>query len=78
MAFCLVGILSVGILSFHRKMHQPWLFAGLRNPLQLCSWAARKWRENEEMKRKLRENEEMEREENGKKREKGRRGRSRK
>ena len=35
--------------------------AGLRNLLQPCSRAARKWRENEEMKRKWRENEEIER-----------------
>ena len=32
---------------------------GLRNPLEPWSRAARKWRENEEMKRKLRENVEM-------------------
>ena len=35
--------------------------AGLQKLLQLCSGAARKWRENEEMKRKWRENEEIER-----------------
>ena len=35
--------------------------AGLRNPLEPWSRAARKWRENEEMKRKWRENEEMKR-----------------
>ena len=34
---------------------------GLRESLQHCSPAARKWRENEEMKRKWRENEEIER-----------------
>ena len=34
---------------------------GLRNLLQPCSRAARKWRENEEIKRKWRENEEIER-----------------
>ena len=34
---------------------------GLRESLQPCSRAARKWRENEEMKRKWRENEEIER-----------------
>ena len=37
------------------------LEAGCHNPLQPCSRAARKWRENEEMKRKWRENEEKER-----------------
>ena len=35
--------------------------AGLRNPLEPWSRAARKWRENEEMKRKWKENEEMKR-----------------
>ena len=35
--------------------------AGLRNPLEPWSRAARKWRENAEMKRKWRENEEMKR-----------------
>ena len=35
---------------------------GLRNLLQPCSRAARKWGENEEMERKWIENEEMERE----------------
>merc|ERR1712208_81238 len=34
---------------------------GLRESLQHCSPAARKWRENEEMKRKWSENEEIER-----------------
>ena len=36
--------------------------AGLRNLLQPCSRAARKWRENEEIERRWRENEEMDRE----------------
>ena len=40
--------------------YRVWL-AGLRESLQPCSQAARKWRENEEMKRKWRENEEIER-----------------
>ena len=35
--------------------------AGLHNPLQPCSRAARRWRKIEEMKRKWRENEEMRR-----------------
>ena len=35
--------------------------AGLQESLQPCSQAARKWRENEEMKKKWRENEEIER-----------------
>ena len=37
------------------------IVAGLRDPLEPWSRAARKWRENEEMKRKWRENEEMKR-----------------
>ena len=35
--------------------------SGLQKLLQPCSWAVRKWRENEEMERKWRENEEIER-----------------
>ena len=35
--------------------------SGLHNLWQPCSWAVKKWRENEKMKRKWRENEEMER-----------------
>ena len=37
------------------------MIAGLHESLQPCSRAARKWRENKEMRRKWRENEEMER-----------------
>ena len=37
------------------------IFSGLRNPLDPWSRAARKSRENEEMKRKWRKNEEMDR-----------------
>ena len=37
-------------------------YSGLRNLLQPCSRAARKWRENEKIERRCRENEEMDRE----------------
>ena len=43
------------------KLISIYFLTGLRNLLQPCSRAARKWRENEEMDRKWRENEEIER-----------------
>ena len=43
------------------NIHRNYIEAGLRNPLEPWSRAARKWRENEKMKRKWRENEEMKR-----------------
>ena len=44
-----------------QKTRTIYLGAGLRNPLEPWSRAARKWRESEEMKRKWRKNEEMKR-----------------
>ena len=44
-----------------KKLAVIYFKAGLQKLLQPCSRAARKWRENKEMKRKWRENEEIER-----------------
>ena len=58
---CIVGTESWFFHSLLEKMNRYYTIAGLRNLLQPCSRAERKWRENEEMKRKWRENEEIER-----------------
>ena len=53
-----LSCLSTPVEAFSLIVHT---IPGLRESLQPCSRAARKWRENEEMKRKWRENEEIER-----------------